>query len=163
MRAAKKYLVDEVATHLNKSEYVFLADYTKLNVLETAELREALSALGAEFHVVKNSLLKVAAEGKGYPEFSEHLEGQTAIVVGGEDYAAIAKAVNEFSKKKEKLSFKVGIIGLEKQSAEELKVLAELPSMDSLRVQLLGLFNTPASSFVRVLDARVKKEEESAA
>lgn len=163
MRAAKKYLVDEVASHLNKSEYLFLADYTKLNVPETAELRDALTALGAEFHVVKNSILKVAAEGKGYPDFSECLEGQTGIVVGGEDYAAIAKAINEFAKKKEKLSFKVGIIGLDKQSAEELKVLAELPSMDSLRVQLLGLLNTPASSFVRLLDAYAKKQEESAA
>jgi len=162
MRAAKKYLVDEVENHLNKSEYVFLADYTKLNVPETQALREALAPLGAEFHVVKNSILDVAAKNKGYPDLSEHLNGQVAIVVGGDDYAAIAKAINEFAKKKDKLSFKVGVIGLESQSAEELKVLAELPSMDSLRVQLLGLLNTPASSFVRVLDARVKKEEAAA-
>jgi len=162
MRAEKKYLVEEVSKHLNKSDYVILADYTKLTVPEAKELRAELEKHGAEFHVVKNSVLNVAAKAKGYPDMAEFLTGQVGIVVGGNDTAAIAKAVKTFAKAKEKLSFKVGVMALKKMSAAELNTLADLPSMDSLRAQLLSLLSTPASGFVRVLDAQAKKETKAA-
>ena len=55
MRAEKKYLISEVEGHLKKSEYVILANFTKVTVSDTAELRKRLEAEKAEFHVVKNS------------------------------------------------------------------------------------------------------------
>jgi large subunit ribosomal protein L10 len=159
MRVEKKYLVTEVASHLNKSEYVFLADYTRLNVPETKELRDALLAHGAEFHVVKNSILNVAAKAKGLPDMSAHLSGQVAIVVGGKNPTGVAKVLKEFAKSKEKLSYKAGVMALKKVEVAEFDMLASLPSLEVLRAQLLSLFSTPASGFVRVLDAQAKKME----
>ena len=159
MRAEKKYLVTEVDSHLKKSDYVFLADYTKLNVVETGELRAALAAHGAEFHVVKNSIFNVAAKANKLPDMSAHLTGQVAIVVGGKNSTGVAKVLKEFAKSKEKLSFKVGVIALKQVDVAEFDLLASLPSLEVLRAQLLSLLSTPASSFVRVLDAQAKKLE----
>ena len=110
MRPEKKYLVEEVNTHLDKSDYVYLTNYERITVDEIADLRAKLEPFGAEFHVVKNSIFDVAAAAKELPDLSEHLKGQTAIVVGGADPSGVAKALSEFFKKKEKVDLKGGIL-----------------------------------------------------
>ena len=60
MRPEKEYLVEEVNTHLDKSDYVYLANYERITVEEIAELRASLSEHDAEFHVIKNSIFGVA-------------------------------------------------------------------------------------------------------
>ena len=65
MRAEKKYLIDEVEIHLKKSDYVILANFTGVTVADAADLRMKLSAEKAEYHVVKNSSLRVAAKSLG--------------------------------------------------------------------------------------------------
>src|SRR5690606_20126004 len=87
MRAEKQYLIAEVDTHLKKSDYVILANFSKVTVADTAELRKRLAVEKAEFHVVKNSSLRVAAKALGLPEFESALIGPTAVIVGGENSA----------------------------------------------------------------------------
>ena len=153
MRPEKQYLVDEVNSHLEKSDYVYLANYQRVTVEEIAELRSALSEHGAEFHVVKNSILGVAAAAKDLPDLGEFLNGQTAIIVGGENPSGVAKAVGEFFKKKDKVELKAGILSEKILTKEEIAVLAKLPGLEALRGQLLGLFTQPATGVVRVLSA----------
>ena len=78
MRVEKQYLITEVETHLKKSDYVILANFTKVTVADVAELRNRLAAEKAEFHVVKNSSLRVAAKTLGLPEVEGSLTGPTA-------------------------------------------------------------------------------------
>ena len=78
MRAEKNYLIAEVETHLKKSDYVILANFTKVTVADVADLRAKLAAEKAEFHVVKNSSLRVAAKALGLPEIESALSGPTA-------------------------------------------------------------------------------------
>ena len=153
MRPEKKYLVEEVNTHLEKSEYVYLTNYERITVDEIADLRAKLAPFGAEFHVVKNSIFSVAAAAKDLPDLSEHLKGQTAIVVGGADPSGVAKAVSEFFKKKEKVDLKGGILNERELSRDEIIALSKLPGIESLRAQLLGLLSQPATGFVRVINA----------
>ncbi len=151
MRSEKKYLATEVNDHLEKSDYCIIADYHGIKVDETAELRSSLSECEAEFHVVKNSALGVAAKDRGMPDLSKFLNGPTAIVVGGADAAGTAKKLKLFHKKTEKLSIKVGVLGDSLLTSEEVSRLAELPSLDSLRSQLLSLLNSPSSGLLSVL------------
>ena len=76
MRPEKQFLVDEVNNHLEKSDYLFLADYERANVMDIAELRGQLVKEEAEFHVVKNNILKVAAKGRGLPSLDDQLTGR---------------------------------------------------------------------------------------
>ena len=162
MRAEKKYLIDEVSGHLKKSDYVILTNFTKLTVADTAELRKRLAPEKAEFHVVKNSSFRVAAQAFGLPEVDQNLTGQTAVVVGGKNPAGVAKVLKKFMQDKQKLEVKVGLLDKKVMSAAELSKLADLPSFDALRAMFLGLLTQHGAAFVRVLDAKVKKEQPAA-
>jgi large subunit ribosomal protein L10 len=162
MRAEKQYLISEVETHLKKSDYVILANFSKVTVEDTAELRKRLAAEKAEFHVVKNSSLRVAAKALGLPEFDSALSGPTAVIVGGKNSAGVAKILKKFFEDKQKLEVKVGVLDRKLVSASDLAKIADLPPFESLRAQLLGLLTSNAAAFVRVLDAKVKKEQPAA-
>jgi large subunit ribosomal protein L10 len=162
MRAEKQFLITEVETHLKKSDYVILTNFTKVTVADTAELRKRLAAEKAEFHVVKNSSLRVAAKALGLPEVESSLTGPTAIVVGGKNSAGVAKILKKFFDEKQKLEIKVGVMDKKVINAADLKKIAELPSFESLRAQFLGLLTSNAAAFVRILDAKVKKEQPAA-
>jgi large subunit ribosomal protein L10 len=162
MRVEKKYLISEVETHLKKSDYVILANFTKVTVADVAELRNRLATENAEFHVVKNSSLRVAAKAMGLPEVESSLTGPTAIVVGGKNPAGVAKVLKKFFEEKQKLEVKVGVLDKKVISAADLSKIADLPSFEALRSQLLGLFTQAGAAFVRVLDAKVKKEQPAA-
>jgi large subunit ribosomal protein L10 len=158
MRAEKQYLIAEVETHLKKSDYVILANFSKVTVADVADLRSKLAAEKAEFHVVKNSSLRVAAKALGLPDIEGSLTGPTAVVVGGKNPAGVAKVLKKFFSDKQKLEIKIGVIEKKTITASDLSIMADLPSLEALRSQLLGLFTQNAAAFVRVLDARVKKE-----
>ena len=162
MRAEKKYLIDEVTGHLKKSDYVILTNFTKLTVADAAELRKRLSPDEAEFHVVKNSSFRVAAKAFGLPDLEKSLTGQTAVVVGGKNPAGVAKVLKKFIEEKQKLEVKVGVLDKKLMTAADLSKLADLPSFDALRSMFLGLLTMQGAAFVRVLDAKVKKEQSSA-
>lgn len=153
MRPEKQYLVREVSEHLAKSDYVFLTDFSRLTVAETADLRGKLEAQQAEFHVVKNSILNVVAKERELPDLGEVLTGQTAIVVGGPNPSEVAKVLIKFFDDKEKVEVKMGVLGDKALSRPEVEALSKLPGLNELRAQLLSLLNTPASQTVRVLIA----------
>jgi large subunit ribosomal protein L10 len=158
MRAEKKYLISEVESHLKKSDYVILANFSKVTVADTAELRKRLVAEKAEFHVVKNSSFRVAAKAFGLPEVDSVLTGPTAIVVGGKNPAGVAKVLKKFFDEKQKLEVKVGVLDKKVFSSAELSKLADLPPFDVLRSQFLSILTSNAAAFVRLVDAKVKKE-----
>jgi large subunit ribosomal protein L10 len=159
MRAEKKYLITEAESHLKKSDYVILANFTGVSVADTADLRAKLAPEKAEFHVVKNSSLRVAAKALGLPEFESALVGPTAVIVGGKNSAGVAKVLKQFFKDKQKLEIKAGVLDKKLISAADLGKIADLPSFEALRAQFLGLLTSNAAAFVRVLDAKVKKEQ----
>lgn len=164
MRPVKKFLVREVSEHLEKSDYVFLADFTGITVDESDELRGELASLGAEFHVVKNSALKIAATERKVSIAEETLTGPTAIVTGG-DPSGAAKVLGSFKRSKSKLTVKAGALGDRQLTPKDVSSLADLPNLETLQAQLLSLmgtpatrlatlFNTPARQLVTVLAAK---------
>jgi len=132
---------------------VILANYNGMTVADAAELRLRLSAEKAEYHVVKNSSLRVAAKSLGLPDIEGALIGPTAIVVGGRNSAGVAKVLKQFFKDKQKIEVKAGVLSKKLISPKDVARLADMPSLDVLRAQLLGLLNQPASMFVRVINA----------
>jgi len=162
MRAEKQYLIAEVDTHLKKSDYVILANFSKVTVADTADLRKLLAKENAEFHVVKNSSLRVAAKALGLPDVEAALTGPTAVIVGGRNSAGVAKILKKFFADKQKLDIKLGVLDRKLVSRDDLRAIADLPSFDALRAQFLGLLTSNAAAFVRVLDAKVKKEQPAA-
>ena len=152
MREGKKYLVIEVEKHLNGAAFVVLTDYTGLDVGRMNELRRRLMSVRAGLHVVKNTILELAAKKCGLPALNGSLKGPTAIVTGAGDIGAAAKILKNFAAEFERPKIKLGVFGGKVLEAAVLQALADLPPREILFGQLLGLIQTPATQVVRVLN-----------
>jgi large subunit ribosomal protein L10 len=152
MRPEKASIVEDLSSKLNASPFLIVVDYTGLKVDHFAELRKRLSESGAECHVVKNSMLRRAIEQAGWPEITDCLEGQNAMVTGPSDICAAAKVLKSFAAEFTKPEIRGGVLDRAVLSVEQLVSLADLPPKEVLQAQLLGLLMAPATRLVRVLN-----------
>jgi len=160
MNPTKQLMVEELKKQLTGSSYVFLAQFTGMNVIQVDELRKRLDGAAAGYRVVKNSLLSRAAKDLGLT-VNGNLTGQTAVIYSRpkgpkatSDIAAAAKALRGYMKEFEKPQYKGGFMDGKPLSAEELATLADLPTREVLLAKLLGLLNTPAQQLLYVLNAK---------
>ena len=152
MRAEKQIISGEYLARLNSSPFFIVVDYTGLRVGPMTELRKRLQKAGAEIHVVKNTIFRIAAKEAGVSDLAGSLTGQTAVVTGQRDVSAAAKVLKTFTAEFEKPKTRFGFLNNQRLEADALKALADLPPMEVLRGKLLGLLNTPASRLVALLN-----------
>jgi large subunit ribosomal protein L10 len=173
MRPEKTTIVEDLSTRLNQSPFLIVTEYTGMNVLQFSELRSRLAGAGARCRVVKNTFLRRATAEVGYPDLTDNLTGQTAIVTGESDVCAAAKVLKVFSAEFQKPAVKVGVLDKVIISKEQIGALADLPPKAVLQSQLLGvlksplqklvlLLNEPGASLARLLKARVDQESAAA-
>jgi large subunit ribosomal protein L10 len=173
MRAEKKNLTKEYLARLNASPFFIVVNYKGLKVGQLTELRKRLNKAGAEIHVVKNSVFRIAAQEAGVGDLNGTLGGQLAVVTGQRDISTAAKVVKTFGTELDRLKVQFGYLNNQRLEQPEIMMLADLPSLEVLRAKLLGLFiapasklvrllNTPASQMARVLQARADKVAETA-
>jgi len=171
MRPEKQNLTKEYQARLNASPFFIVVNYKGLKVGHLTELRKRLNKAGAEIHVVKNSIFRIAAKEAGVGDLNGTLAGQLAVVTGQRDVSVAAKIVKSFGAEFDKLKIHFGYLNNQRLEQAELMVLADLPSMEVLRGKLLGVFsapatklvvllNTPASQLARVLQAKSEKAAE---
>ena len=174
MRPEKASIVSDLSEKLNRSPFLLVTDYQRMKVDQFGELRNRLAPAGAEVRVVKNSFLKRAMADSGMPDVGDKLTGQTAIVLGENDVAPIAKILKMFAAEFKIATLKIGVVDKEVLSTSDVEALAELPAREILLSQLLGLLlapatrlvrvlNEPASAFARLLAAKAEKGEAAAA
>lgn len=152
MRPEKASIVSDLSEKLNRSPFMLVTDYQRMKVEQFGELRNRLSPAGAEIRVVKNSFLKRAMADSGLPDVGDQLTGQTAVVLGENDVAPVAKILKAFAAEFKIASLKIGVVDKAVLSTKDVEALAELPPREVLLAQLLGLLLSPATSLVRVLN-----------
>ncbi len=152
MRAEKQILTKEYVTRLNASPFFIVVNYKGLKVSHMTELRQRLKKIGAEIHIVKNSIFKIAAKEAGVGELNGSLSGQLAVVTGQKEISAAAKTVKNFGAEFDKLKVQFGYLDNQRLELDAIMALADLPSLDVLRAKLLGLFNAPATKLVVLLN-----------
>ena len=81
----KQNYVAELAEKLKKSACGVLVDYSGITVADDTVLRKELREAGIDYFVVKNTLLKRAAEMAGVEGIEDVLEGTTALALAEED------------------------------------------------------------------------------
>jgi len=144
---------------VNNSPYVIVIDYTGMTVPQFSELRNRLSAAGAECHVAKNSYLRKAMADAGLPDIGDSLVGQTAFVSGQSEIFAAAKAISNFEKEFKKPSMKIGVLDGTILDADKLKAISSIISRESVLSQLLGTINEPAARIARVIKKKFNPED----
>ena len=158
---AKKAQVAQVAEALQNAATGVLIDYRGLTVEEDTKLRNDLRAAGVKYFVVKNTLLRLAANQVGLEELDSILHGPTALAVS-DDPVAPAKILFDFAKGNEKVEIKSGFMDGKVMSMDELTTLAKTPSKDALIAKIMGSLNAPVSNLVRLLNTIAEGGEEIA-
>jgi len=152
LRAKKTEIVDSLRGVFSDAGVIVVTHYQGLSVAEVTELRRGMLAAGARFRVTKNRLAKIALADTPYSPLADLFTGPTAIAFS-QDPMAAPKAAVGYAKRNEKLAIIGGALGSNLLSAEQVRALADLPSIDELRAQLAGLLASPAARLVGLLQA----------
>jgi large subunit ribosomal protein L10 len=171
---AKVESVEALKERLGTAKSAVLTEYRGLSVQQLSDLRKQLKGAAAEYKVVKNRLARLAVKGSALDALGVHLKGPTGLVfTKQQDPVAVAKALQAFVRTNPQLQIKLGLVEGRVVQPAELKALADLPSKEQLRSQLVGaiqgpmaqlvsLLQAPLRELVYVLDARGKGAAESA-
>jgi large subunit ribosomal protein L10 len=155
MRAEKTQMVQSLKTLLS-GRPVVLINYKGLKANVFNEFRGKLASIGAECHVVPNTLLSIAARELELTALAEaDMSGDTALISGDCDVVAMVKTLLDFAKGKSPLAVKFSYVEGALLDEQDTRALADLPSREILLSQLLGVLQAPGSQLVRVLNAKV--------
>ena len=169
--------VAELTDVVSRAEIAISTSYAGMPMSKQTELRTSLRKAGAEMHVVKNTLLRIAAERAGRPEFAQLTEGPTAMVVGFSDMVGVAKALSEFVRANEatsKIAINNAVVEGRVVDAAYIRDLATVPSREELVAKIAGnvigkvaefnnLVLATQRKFVGLIEARAQQLAEGAA
>ena len=150
---AKTQSVEALKERLSTVRTAVLTEYRGLTVRQLSDLRKQLKTAAAEYKVVKNRLARLAVKDSRLDPLAPHLTGPTGLVLTKQDPVGVAKALQAFVKANPALAIKVGFVEGKVLAAPELKALADLPSKEALRAQLVGALQGPMSQLVTLLTA----------
>ena len=152
-RTHKALVVDEVRARINGATASIVSEYRGLTVAELAELRHALAAVGGDYKIFKNTLVKRAIDGGEYQPLADYLSGPTALTFVDGDVSAVAKALRDFSRGNPLLVIKGGLADGSLLTSSDLAALAELPPRDVLLARLAGALAAPMQQMAGLLQA----------
>lgn len=157
MRKEKPLLLDEIKEKIDGSKAMIIASYDKLEPNTSWAFRDLLGKSGSGFEVVKKRVFLKAAEQSGVKIDESLLKGHIGVVfVKQDDAMAPAKAVFKFSEENGNiLQVICGQVDGKLMPGSELEVLSKLPGIDEMRATLLGLFTSPMSQMLSVMEAAI--------
>jgi large subunit ribosomal protein L10 len=151
--AHKVEVVDEVKTRMSASTASIVSEYRGLTVAELAALRHALAAVGGDYKIFKNTLVRRAIDGGEYQPLEEYLSGPSALTFVQGDISAVAKALRDFSRANPHLVIKGGLADGSLLSSSDLAALADLPPREVLLARLAGALAAPMTQLAGLLKA----------
>lgn len=153
---AKEATVAELREELTNARTMIISEYRGLTVKEIAEIRRALRKQDVRYRVVKNRLLRIAAEGSVGEALYPLLTGPTAIAFGA-DEAGTAKAVLDATRPYNKVvRIKGAVLGDKSIDADAVTRLAALPSREVLLARLAGGMVAPVATLAGLLSAPLR-------
>ena len=172
-RTEKREFIAQLSAVFADTSFVLVAQNKGLTVADVSDLRRRMRGAGATYKVAKNRLATLALDGTRFQGVKPLLKGPTALA-WSRDPVAVAKTAVEFARGNDKFVILGGALGGQTLTPDGVKALSELPSLETLRAQLLGLIQTPAtriagvlqapgSQLARVFSAFAKKDEAEAA
>ncbi len=151
-RAQKEKVVEELGQIFESSGVVVVAHYTGMTVAQMQDLRAKLRDVGGSVRVAKNTLAKIALEGKASAKMADLLTGMTVLAYS-EDPVAAAKVTDAYAKTNEKFVILGGTMGGEVLDQAGVKTVASMPSREELIAQIVSIIGAPASSIAGAIGA----------
>jgi large subunit ribosomal protein L10 len=153
---AKRETVEELAKQLADSRAAIVSDYRGLTVSDISALRGGLREQGITYRVVKNRLMKIAAEQAGRTDLAELLDGPSAIAFGDADESATARAFVDAVRRFRQVTIRGAMLGSQRIDEASVRRLASLPAREVLLAQLAGAIASPLATTAGLLTANLR-------
>ena len=151
-------LVEELKQIIGRASITVGADYRGLRVQEMDQMRRRMRAANVEVKVVKNNLLRLAANQAGMPDLMQIIEGPTALVLSYDDPTEAAKAVIEYARSAPPtFAIRGAFMDGQVVSADDLKALVLLPPRPVMLAQLAGQLQSPLATFAGLLESPLQE------
>jgi large subunit ribosomal protein L10 len=152
---AKRETVAELREELAAARTMIVSEYRGLTVKEIAEIRRALRKQDVSYRIVKNRLMRIAAEDSVGEALSPLLTGPTAIAFGN-DEAGTAKAVLDATRPYKIVRITGAVLGTKAIDADAVTRLAALPSREVLVAKLAGGMLAPVGTLAGLFAAPLR-------
>jgi large subunit ribosomal protein L10 len=169
----KTAVVAQLVERLNRASIAVVSEYKGIKAGESDDLRRRLRAAQGEFHVAKNTLVRLAIKDTKFEALEPNLGGAVGLLLSYADPVELAKMISSLRELGERFKVRGGVLEGRPLTVAEISALAVLPPREVIFAQLLGLLqapaarlarllNEPGSALARLLDAATKKQTESA-
>ncbi|HEX2627296.1 MAG TPA: 50S ribosomal protein L10 [Candidatus Limnocylindrales bacterium] len=152
---AKQATVAELREQLANNRTLIVSEYRGLTVREIGEIRRALRKQNVSYRVVKNRLMKIAAEDSVRSALDTLLVGPTAIAFGN-DEGATAKVVIDTMRPYKQVKITGAVLGDRAIDGDGVTRLASLPSRETLLSQIAGAIAAPMATTAGLFDAPLR-------
>lgn len=143
--------IKDLQDMLGGSGLAILTEYRGMTVSELTNLRRSLRPKGTEYHITKNTLLRIAAKELGYSGLDEVLAGPTAVAFIKDDLAGGSKAVLDFARTNKAIVIKQAILNGQLVDEKRLEAITKLETKEVMVSKMLGSLLSPPRNMVNVL------------
>lgn len=148
----KAEILEKYVSMLQDARGLVVTEYRGMTVSQLDALRARLRENNASLVVSKNTLLKMALKQTGMAVPDELLSGPVAIAIAHQDLPQTIKSILEFAGTTDIFVVKGGILDQTVVDGAQLKVISELPPLETLRAGLLGVITMPMTQFLGLLN-----------
>ena len=152
----KKNYISEIESQFKNNEAVIVTHYQGLTMTQLDDLRSKMREHGIKFQITKNRITKLALEKTKCKDLSGLFTGPTAVAFSS-DAIISARILSKFAKDNENLKLLGGIMGEEVLDQAGVQNVANLPTLDEARANIIGILNASASKIVSILLAHSEK------
>lgn len=147
-KSEKAAIIESIRSKSGKASLAAITDFKGMTVEELTGLRVKLREAGGEYHVVKNTLGRIALTDGKHAVIKDNFHDNCAIAFAFDDPVRVAKALSDFAKQSKLFQVRVGSLDGKLMTAEQIDALARLPGREQLLGQLLGTMNAVPTNFV---------------
>ncbi|MCR4667552.1 MAG: 50S ribosomal protein L10 [Desulfovibrio sp.] len=147
-RSGKAAIIEAFKALADKASFACVTDFKGMTVEELTNLRVTIHKAGGEYHVIKNTLGRIAVTDTKHDGLKDKFHENTAVALGFDDPVAVAKSVVEFSKTSQLFGVRCASLDGKLMDKAQVEALSKLPGREQLLAQLLGTFNAVPTNFV---------------
>lgn len=156
-KSEKVEIIEKIKELVQNSSGMFLVNYSGVNVADINKLRASFVKEGVTYKVLKNTLFKKALEQIGeYEKFNDQLVGMIGVAFAGENFVAPAKIIKKYFDESKKFVFKGCYLETTFYSAEQLDMIASMPTKEEIMASIVGSIGAPASGIVGSINAVIR-------
>jgi large subunit ribosomal protein L10 len=156
-REEKAAVVTALHERLTNASVTLVTTNLGMTVEQSNALRRTLRAVGGEYKVAKHTLVRLALSDTRFAKLDAFLEGPRSLVFGYSDPVRVTKTLVDFAENNNKLQIDGGALEGQLLPAEQVKALAKMPPIESLRARIVRQATLPGSRVVSSATAPARR------